>query len=686
MPPFLRDPHHHPSPRSTPPYHASSSSHPQYPSNTSTFEPNSQRYTSSDAPWGTRGFASQSGINASSSQYHRYRSPPPPVVSLPPPHYLELSRPSNLVASTSVTCKLLVLDLNGALVYRTRGAGDSRRSHPRPYLSCFLEYLFLPEPSQAPRSWEVFVWSSAQPHNVRAMVEGAFGQRWIEGIWEDETKDGREGVKRGEGRLTGVWARDKMGLNSADYSRKVQTTKDLNKVIEHLQDPSITAAPFLRELDERTAVLLDDSPLKAVMQPWNQIVIPEYDKQEHKDSTQAANSVTTEDTDDLGMSGMDRTLLAVIGILDELKTVNNVPAWIRGGGLTSEFNYKSNDESPEVKDLPSQQSYAHWYDNPTDLRRPDPPPTRIPLPYRTNLETWGQRERSRSPHRRERNWDSSLIKWRAEKRWSPSRPAGSEYRVSSDEERSSTGRGRRGLWTGASSSDPMSTEQDEPSRSMGSAQLISASDTSGGSSDREEGRMHDDQSACEDIGNGTDRAKVMLESSDVIEYLQHVARSDRGLAKAMRSKIYDVADYLSKRDSETSMSDDTSAVDRQLSRDTMPEGRVQLIPELHSLVDDSFRPPRAPNRVNRRELFQLRYERAQRKLPDLTLPQYTDLWHQGKQLRQERAAAVAAEAKEKKAERQQRKREDKMAVENQTMDEGQDTTDHHDGQTSKTKR
>lgn len=100
-------------------------------------------------------------------------------------------------------------------------------SNPRPYLSCFLEYLFLPEPQsdngnksgdiQSVRPWEVFVWSSAQPHNVRAMVEVCFGSRWIEGIWEQASEEGKKGVEDGEGRLLGVWARDKMGLKGSDY-------------------------------------------------------------------------------------------------------------------------------------------------------------------------------------------------------------------------------------------------------------------------------------------------------------------------------------------------------------------------------------------------------------------------------------------------------------------------------------
>lgn len=116
--------------------------------------------------------------------------------------------------------------------------------YPRPYLGNFLEYLFARDPTSPNtsavtlesssnaraeggkletrgddgRGYEVFVWSSAQPHNVRTMVETAFGPRWIEGVYNAE-KGNKEDAGRleGEGRLLGVWARDMMDLNPHDY-------------------------------------------------------------------------------------------------------------------------------------------------------------------------------------------------------------------------------------------------------------------------------------------------------------------------------------------------------------------------------------------------------------------------------------------------------------------------------------
>ncbi|WRT65454.1 uncharacterized protein IL334_002397 [Kwoniella shivajii] len=305
------------------------------------------------------GFASQSrqlSSQADRPPFRRDRTVTPPPVTLPSTDYLALLRPTKPLKDNIPVPKLLVLDLNGALVFRNRSS-DGKKSYPRPYLSCFLEYLFLPTNEE--RAWEVFVWSSAQPHNVRGMVENAFGPRFIDGVWEEETERGRIAREAGEGRLLGVWARDKMGLGASDYSRKVQTTKDLRKVLDHVQ---YLTPP--RDFDERTIVLLDDSPLKAIYQPFNQIVIPEYGKEEYSDSKSVAGLV------DAGVGseqdGMDRTLLAVIGVLDDLRNINNVPAWVRSGGLINSTNQVAKDT--KLEDLPSHDQFKHWFKDPSVLQ------------------------------------------------------------------------------------------------------------------------------------------------------------------------------------------------------------------------------------------------------------------------------------------------------------------------------
>lgn len=82
--------------------------------------------------------------------------------------------------------KLLVLDLNGTLLYRdrskapmlhTRGSARTFGSFvtfPRPYLPAFLEYLS----HNITRGWlESMIWSSAQPQSIRRMLRDAFIER-----------------------------------------------------------------------------------------------------------------------------------------------------------------------------------------------------------------------------------------------------------------------------------------------------------------------------------------------------------------------------------------------------------------------------------------------------------------------------------------------------------------------------
>ncbi|KAK1920903.1 hypothetical protein DB88DRAFT_112611 [Papiliotrema laurentii] len=309
------------------------------------------------------------------------KEPAPYVPTLPPPEYLELSRPVTKLTSpsSSIIPKLLVLDLNGALIYRSGSRSTERTIYPRPYLGNFLEYLFGPQPNvpvhadfdSDSRPWEVFVWSSAQPHNVRAMVETGFGRKWTEGVFDNVNSENASAGEKGEGRLLGVWARDKMDLSSNDYNRKVQTFKDLRKVLTHLAEPDTGSSRPPRVFDEKRVFLLDDSPLKAVNQPWNQLVVPEYGIKEFQASKEA---IRLDDPLAEG-SGMDRALLAVIGILEELRTVGNIPAWVRGGGLManqkddidSAVSRLSVDRDTEVtmEDLPSHESFQHWHTVPS---------------------------------------------------------------------------------------------------------------------------------------------------------------------------------------------------------------------------------------------------------------------------------------------------------------------------------
>jgi hypothetical protein len=129
--------------------------------------------------------------------------------------------------------------------------------------------------------------------------------------------------------------------------------------MDHLRYPESDSNYPPLEYSEFNTLLLDDSPLKAVHQPWNQLVIPEYDRREYDSSNRAASLPHTTSPVDAEDDGMDIILLSVVGILEELRNVVNVPAWIRGGGLT--LSSASISGEPTLFDLPSHESFAHWY-------------------------------------------------------------------------------------------------------------------------------------------------------------------------------------------------------------------------------------------------------------------------------------------------------------------------------------
>jgi hypothetical protein len=144
--------------------------------------------------------------------------PPPPSQPLPgspsPSYLLESAKPSTPLTNPSSSRKLLILDLNGTLVFRSphparqsyrphsysngrsgrNSSGATRTVHPRPYMPSFVSYLLHP----STRTWlDTMIWSSAQPHSVDDMVNQCFGKR------KDE--------------LVAVWGRDTFGLNWEDY-------------------------------------------------------------------------------------------------------------------------------------------------------------------------------------------------------------------------------------------------------------------------------------------------------------------------------------------------------------------------------------------------------------------------------------------------------------------------------------
>ncbi|KAG8215876.1 hypothetical protein J3R82DRAFT_7841 [Butyriboletus roseoflavus] len=289
----------------------------------------------------------------------RKASPPPTKSSQrskPSPGYLSVSQaPSEPLQDPGTSRKLLVLDLNGTLLIRSArsrvASGPQLRPvQPRPYMQSFQQYLFCLET----KAWlDTMVWSSAQPHSVNDMVDKVFGA----------TKN----------ELKAVWNRKSLGLSEAEYHQKTATMKDLTKPWDLLASAlspekfkGHSAVPSQSQAIHSafTTLLLDDSPHKAALQPYNHVCIPEYDRmrrqhdlrsllstKEPKGSEKAQRKNQVEigihSTDEMvpvlsprgALSEIakkepyDATLLAVIGILDAVKLQNNVAGWIRKGGL-----------------------------------------------------------------------------------------------------------------------------------------------------------------------------------------------------------------------------------------------------------------------------------------------------------------------------------------------------------------
>lgn len=180
---------------------------------------------------------------------------------------------------------LLVLDLNGTLLYRPRA---SQKYMPRPCLAKFLKYAFA--------NHSLLVWSSARPHNVRGVCTRLFSQ------------DQRE-------MLLGEWGRDTLGLTSAQYKERVQVYKRLDRiwVDNHFQHfhPGFELG---QRWGQHNTVLIDDSALKASAQPFNHVEVPEFvrDGGEKEDD------------------GRD-VLGQVVGYLEEARKWSDVSGFVRHG-------------------------------------------------------------------------------------------------------------------------------------------------------------------------------------------------------------------------------------------------------------------------------------------------------------------------------------------------------------------
>ncbi|KAL6231548.1 hypothetical protein BDW75DRAFT_42173 [Aspergillus navahoensis] len=156
--------------------------------------------------------------------------------------------------SSSPQPLLVILDLNGTLIYR-----KTRKFPPsfsrRVGLDDFLKVLV--------EKYKVMIWSSSQPPTVAAVCEKLFS--------ESNRK-----------KLVAEWGRDKLGLSKSEYNTKVQVYKTLETVWSSKQIQASHPGRVNKgkkkgpRWDQTNTVLIDDSRLKAVSEPFNLIEIPEF--------------------------------------------------------------------------------------------------------------------------------------------------------------------------------------------------------------------------------------------------------------------------------------------------------------------------------------------------------------------------------------------------------------------------
>ena len=193
--------------------------------------------------------------------------------------------------------KLLILDLNGTLLYRPRHPErdrnrDMRQSSQkpllRPHLPEFISYIF--------RHFKVMFWSSATPRNVKAMISAATTEEQL-------------------AKVIAIWGRDTLGLSAEAYTQKVITQKDLNKIFNDKALGKWNKGGW----DVSNTILLDDSVIKASYQPYNHVCVPEFvvDKEDWGKA------------DEKGIFGTDDALWQVAGYLDTLRYQGHVARFIK---------------------------------------------------------------------------------------------------------------------------------------------------------------------------------------------------------------------------------------------------------------------------------------------------------------------------------------------------------------------
>lgn len=180
---------------------------------------------------------------------------------------------------------LVILDLNGVLVYRKKQARATERTDLEP----FLTYLF--------KNHHVMIWSSGMPENVQKIC-----QRFL------TPPQSRS--------LIAIWARDTLRLPPALFREHIQVYKQLSWIWESaaLQAKAALPTALCEEAvglySQSNTVLIDDSVEKAIAEPCNLLPVEEFVGQ--------AESV----------EGGKGVLMRVIDYLERLRWVSDVSAYM----------------------------------------------------------------------------------------------------------------------------------------------------------------------------------------------------------------------------------------------------------------------------------------------------------------------------------------------------------------------
>lgn len=214
---------------------------------------------------------------------------PPPI---PTEQYLLTARaPTKLVNNPTQRKLLVILDLNGTLLCRTRmlnGCRDKYNPWPRTNLPPFLDYLF--------REHHVVVYSSAMQGTILNLLKATM------------PREHRSKIMR-------VFTREDMDIPRKYFKLKVSTFKRLSMVWDVLAEQNNDW-----EFDQTNTVLMDDSSEKASSEPYNHLLVPEY-------------------TVDIHNAGGDEALGNIAGYLDEVRKWENVSSYIRENPFDKDRDY-----------------------------------------------------------------------------------------------------------------------------------------------------------------------------------------------------------------------------------------------------------------------------------------------------------------------------------------------------------